>query len=374
MDIYKELNVKKIINCAGTYTVIGGSRMSESTLEAMNSAAKSHVFLKDMEKSVYSKIAKLTNNEASVVTAGAMAGIYLTIASCISLKKNKPLRYISKEEIQESEVIMFKAHRNSYDRGLEILGVKVVEVGYPNNIDMISKEGFDYAFTDKTVAVLYLPSCEGGWVPPGALNFEDSLEITKKYNVPLIVDAAAQLPPKSNFWTFTQSGASAVIFSGGKDIKGPQTTGLVLGKSNLLTWVDINNFPNYGIGRMQKVGREELAGIYKALKEYIEMDESKRFQDCEDIVKLFIDAFDEKDNLYFERSWPNEAGQPISRAKLYLNIDIISADNIVSNLLDRKPSIFTAIENGFIYINPMTITKEEAEYVLNVFKKINKDI
>lgn len=373
MDIYDELGVTKIINCAGTYTVIGGSRMSKTTLEAMNSAASAHIQLKEMQKSVYSRIAEMTKNEAAVVTAGAMAGIYLTIASCISLKKKKPLRYISKKEIQESEVIVFRSHRNPYDRGLEILGVNVVEIGYPNNIDMITREGFEYAFTDKTVAVLYLPSCDGGWVAPGALTFEDSLEISNANNIPLIVDAAAQLPPKSNLWTFTKKGASAIIFSGGKDIKGPQTTGLVLGKSNLLKWLDLNNFPNYGIGRMQKVGREELAGIYQALKEYMDVDESKREIACEEIVKLFVDGFDNNDQFYFERSWPNEAGQPIARAKFLLNNENIKVENIVESLLNSKPSIFTAIENGDVYINPMTITKEEAQYVLSVFKKLNKD-
>ena len=222
MDIYGELGVKKLINSAGTYTIIGGSRISEQSLLAMKQAANAHVEIRAMQAAVHREIAKLTRNEAAVVTAGAIAGVYLTMAACVSRKYGRALRYISKRDIAESEVIMFRAHRNPYDRGLEFLGVHIVELGYPNNIDIVTEEEFEHAFTDKTVGVLYLPSTVGGWVPPGALEISKTIEICKRHNVPLVVDAAAQLPPKSNLWHFTEElGASAVVFSGGKYIRGP---------------------------------------------------------------------------------------------------------------------------------------------------------
>lgn len=363
MDIYKELGVKTLINCAGTYTIIGGSKMSENTLEAMNQAARYHVVIKDLQQKIYVELAKMTHNEAARVTAGAMAGVYITIATCISKKFNKPLRYISKEDISKCEVIIHRAHRNPYDRGLETLGVKLVELGYPNNINPVTEEEFGYAFSEHTVAVLYLPSCNGGWVPPGALDLGSVIKISQKHDVPVVVDAAAQLPPKSNFWNFTEAGASAVCFSGGKDIRGPQTTGLVLGKKSLLDYFDANNFPVYGIGRMYKVGREELAGIYCAVKEYMEKDEDAFRERCEKVVRTYIASFSKKMAFSFERSWPNEAGQSIARLKMIINKEGVTPEMIKNDLSSCERSIFTMVENGSLYINPQMMSDEETDYV-----------
>ena len=363
MDIYDKLGIKKLIDCAGTYTIIGGSRMSENTLRAMAEAAANHVMIRDLQKAIYPRIAELTHNEDAKVTAGAMAGVCLTIATCISKHFNRPFRYIKKEDIQRSEVIIHRAFRNPYDRGLDLLGVKLVEIGYPNNIDIVSEREFDYAFSENTVAVLYMPSCDGGWVPPGALGYDKIIEISRKHNVPVIVDAAAQLPPKSNLWTFTESGASAIVFSGGKDIRGPQTTGLVLGKKSLLDYFDDNNFPVYGIGRIFKVGREELVGIYTALQEYMEKDE-KGFQErCEVVVKELEGIFDEDDFIHLVRAWPNEAGQPLARARIVSSHPEYKPEDLHDFLMHQNPGIFTIIENGYIYINPQMITDQEVVYV-----------
>ena len=371
MDIYDELGVKKLINCAGTYTVVGGSRMSQNSLEAICEAARNHVLIKDMQKAVNSKIAEMTNNEACCVTAGAMVGVYLAMASCVSLKHGKAIRYISSEDLAKTEILMFRAHRNPYDRGLSLIGCKLVEVGYANNIDMIDEYGFECAINENTAGVLYLPSTDGGWVPPGALSFEKTVEICSRHNIPVVVDAAAQLPPKSNLWNFTQHGAAAVLFSGGKYLCGPQTAGLCLGKKYLLDWVDANNFPNYGIGRIHKVGREELAGMYVAVKEYINRDEALELENAEKIVETFTSSFNKDDSFEFVRAFPNEAGQPMARAKLIIHNSLFSAEKIRDWLLEQDRAIFSMVENGYLYVNPMTITKEEAEYILEKYKELN---
>jgi len=371
-DIYDELGVKKLVNSAGTYTVVGGSKMSPEALEAMRQAAANHVSIREMQIAVHKKLAELTGNEAAVVTAGAIVGVYLSMAACVSRKFGKPLRYISKEDIASTEIIMFRAHRNPYDRGLELLGVKLVELGYPNNIDMITEEGLENAINDKTAGLLYLPSTNGGWVPPGALELDKTLAICKKYDVPVVVDAAAQLPPKKNLWYFTEElGAAAVCFSGGKDLKGPQTTGLMLGKKFLLDWVEVNNFPNYGIGRMHKVGREELAGIYVAVKQYVEHDEDARREYAENMVKTFVEAFGDDDVFRFERSYPNEAGQPLPRAKLIITKPGLSHETVCDMMLNLDRAIFSIVENGSLYVNPFCLNSEEAAYVLSVYKTIN---
>lgn len=373
MDIYEELGVRKLINCAGTYTIVGGSRMSENALTAMKQAANSHVEIRQMQQAAHREIARLTRNEAAVVTAGAIIGVYQAIAACISMRYGRALKYITKDEIAESEIIMFRAHRNPYDRGLEVLGVKIVELGYPNNIDIVCEEALEYAITPKTVGLLYLPSTNGGWVPPGALELEKTIEICKKHGVPVVVDAAAQLPPKSNLWHFTtELGASAVVFSGGKYLRGPQTTGLLLGEKKLLDWAVVNNFPNYGIGRMSKVGREELAGIYIAVKEYVQSDEQAQTQEAEEIVSMLTDAFTENDAFYFVRTWPNEAGQPMARARLVITKAGLQPQTLREELYRHEPAIFSMVENGALYVNPMTITRHEAEIILDAYRMLNE--
>ncbi len=373
-DIYDELGVKKLVNCAGTYTIVGGSRMSDESLQAMAEAAHNHVTIREMQAAVHRKIAELTHNEDAVITAGAIVGIYLCMAGCVSKKFGKPLKHISKEEIAKSEVIMFRAHRNPYDRGLELLGVKVVELGYPNNIDIVDEATLENAINDRTVGLLYLPTTNGGWVPPGALEIQKTIDICKKHNIPVVVDAAAQLPPRSNLWRFTEEmGASAVAFSGGKDLRGPQTTGVVLGKTELLRWVNENNFPNYGIGRMHKVGREELAGIYTAVKQYMEVDEEARLAEAEEMVSMFTSAFGPSDAFHFERAYPNEAGQPLPRAKLIIHKDGLQAEGLRDRLYNKERAIFSMVENGFLYVNPYTISMEEANYILDVYKEFNKE-
>ena len=370
MNIYDELGLRTLVNCAGTYTIIGGSKMSSGTTSIMAEAAQSHVEIRAMLSAVNSRIAEMTQNEDACITSGAMAGIYLTIASCISMKYEKEFRYISKETVRESEVIMFRAHRNPYDQALELLGVKLIESGYPNNIAVRTTTDLEHLITDKTAAVFYLDSAPGGWLAPGALDLDSTIKIAESKGIPVIVDAAAQLPPVSNLWNYTKRGAAAALFSGGKDLRGPQSTGLVLGKNVLLKWLHLNNFPNYGIGRIYKVGREEIAGLYNAVKEYVQADEDSRIAWCEEVVGMFADAFSDSSILSMTRAYPNEAGQPVPRAR----IDILSADlnaeKLREQLLSLERAVFTMIENGHLYINPVMMDQEEAEYVLKELKEI----
>lgn len=364
MNIYDELNLKKLINAAGTYTVIGGSKMSETTLDKMNEAARSNVEIKELQNAIHNRLAALTNNESCVISAGAIVGIYLCLASAISMKYKKQFKHLTKSEIEKAEIIMFKAHRNPYDRSIDLIGCKLIELGFANTIDIVDEETFEQAFTENTCAVFYLPSSEGGWVAPGALDLKTTIQVSKKHHVPVIVDAAAQLPPKSNLWHFTKElGADAVVFSGGKYLKGPQSTGVILGKKDLLDWVSRHNFPNYDIGRMHKISREELVGIYNAVKEYVLSDEEEEGNQATWIVNDLIQEFDKSNCFTFESSYPNEAGQPMPRAKMIIQSSKINVELVRDYLLSKENPIYTKIDNGYIYINPMMLSLEEYKIV-----------
>ncbi|MEG0166035.1 aminotransferase class V-fold PLP-dependent enzyme [Anaerorhabdus sp.] len=374
MNVYDELKIKKLINAAGTYTVIGGSKMSETTLEKMNEAARSYVEIKDLQKAIHERLALLTNNESCVISAGGIVGIYLCLASAISMKYKKQFKHLKKSEIEKAEIIMFKAHRNPYDRSVNLIGCKLVELGYANTIDIVDEETLENAFTENTCAVFYLPSTSGGWVAPGALDLQTTIQVSKKHHVPVIVDAAAQLPPKSNLWYFTEElGADAVIFSGGKYLKGPQSTGVILGKKDLLDWVNLHNFPNYDIGRMHKISREELVGIYNAVKEYVQSDEDEERNQANWMVNDLIQEFSKSNCFSFEDSYPNEAGQPMSRAKMIIHHSDISLEHVRDYLLSKEQPIYTKIDNGFIYINPMMLSIDDYRIVKNSLLELQEE-
>jgi L-seryl-tRNA(Ser) seleniumtransferase len=368
VDIYDELGVPRIINAAGTYTILGGSRMSEETLAAMNGAARSFVSIRDFQKAVHEAIAKLTKNEAAYVSNGAATGLYLAIAACIERRLHKPFYYLGKDEIRECNIIMFKAHRNPYDLVIGHLGASYRELSFPNIIFPPTEAELYNAIDEHTAAIYFASSA---WVAPGFLPLEGVIKTARQKDVPVIVDAAAQLPPVENLWRFSELGVSITLFSGGKDLKGPQASGLMVGCKELIDRVTAIGFPNYGIGRMMKVGREELAGLYSAIKQYVQMDHPARYEWCEAQIAKLQEALDGKGVFKVRRIFPNEAGQPIARAFLEIVNPQHTPESVREFLRCGNPSIVVFSENlPGIYINPMSLAEGETEIIINRLKAL----
>ncbi|GMO13836.1 MAG: DgaE family pyridoxal phosphate-dependent ammonia lyase [Treponemataceae bacterium] len=381
MDIYKELRVQPIINAAGTYTVLGGSRMSAETLSAMTSAAENFVSLRDFQKAAHEAIAKLTKNEAAYVSNGAATGLYLSIAACIERRLGKKFFYCTKDDIKSCNIVLFKAHRNPYDLVIEHLGAEYRELSFPNIIFPPTEEDLLNAIDERTAAIYFAQSA---WVAPGFLPLESVVRVAKKKDVPVIVDAAAQLPPVENLWRFSEMGASVTLFSGGKDLKGPQASGLMVGKKEILDRVTAIGFPNYGIGRMMKVCREEIAGLYSAVKQYVTMDHEARYDWCEAQIAKLQKAFDGNGTdgadgtgidgtgiFKAKRTFPNEAGQPIARAFLEIVSPDYTPDQVREFLLTGTPVIYAYSENlNGIYINPMSLKEGETEIIIAKLKSM----
>ena len=140
--------------------------------------------------------------------------------------------------------------------------------------------------------------------------------IAKARGAPVIVDAAAQLPPVENLWRFTRIGADVAIFSGGKDLRGPQSSGLILGRRELIAACALNGNPNHSIGRPMKVGKEEIAGLVAAVERYVTMDHTARARYCEETVAEWSAALNALPGVSARRDFPNEAGQPLPRCRV----------------------------------------------------------
>ena len=369
-SIYKKLNITPMINAAGTYTMVGGSRMSEQTLTDMADAARSHVDIKDLQKKVNLRLAEITQNEAAAVCNGAASGLHIAAATCVAQKAKKPFNSLSPSEITDYEIIMFAAHRNPYDWSIRQLGVKLKEVGYPNTMHMSTADDLKNAINKKTAGIFFMYSNRGGWIAEGGLDLESTLKVAAEKGIPVIVDAAAQVPPVENLWKITQMGATAVLFSGGKDLRGPQSSGLIVGKKDFLTTFTDINFFNYGIGRMLKTGREEIVGLLSAVEQYVKMDHAKRNTWVENQINNLIELSKNSKLYDIVRAFPNEAGQPMARAEILLKTSDLTLEQLSRSLKDGSPSIFTFVDLGRLFINPMTLFEGETEQIMDRLKSI----
>jgi len=260
-EIYRKLGVRPLINVAGTYTILTGSLIPERARRAMEEASLSFVRLEDLQKAVGERIAKLLGCESAMVTSGGAGSILLATAACVTGTAPEKIRRIPNLEGMKSEVIVPREHRNGFDHAARTVGVKLVEV---ETLDDLHR-----AIGPQT-AMLYFTNI---FEPKGQIKRADFIAAGKQAGIPVFNDAAAELPPATNLSSIVREGFDLVGFSGGKGIRGPQSSGLLLGRKELIQAALLNNNPNEdAIGRPCKVGKEEILGLLAALEEYVKRD------------------------------------------------------------------------------------------------------
>ena len=361
MTIYEELNIRPLINASATLTRLGGSLMPPEVVQAMVDASKVFIDLEELQAKVGDKIAELTHNDACYVSSGAAAGIAIAIAACVTGKNIAAIHQLPDTTGLKDEVIVHKSHRNGYDHAVRQVGVKLVEIGYATST---APWQLDAAINERTAAIIWF---QGGMTGHGDIPLAKVIEIADAHGVPVIVDAAAQVPPVENLWNYTKMGATAAIFSGGKDLRGPQSSGLVLGKRELVEAMRMNGSPNHSIGRPMKVGKEELCGVLAAVRCYLALDHEGRLSQTEEVVGGWCGELNRLAGVSAHRSFPNEAGQPMPRAQVHIDAAKvgISRNEVVAALLEGTPAITVA--NGpdeSLYLNPMTLEDGEETVVL----------
>src|SRR5262245_48046121 len=224
MTTYRDLGVRRVINAAATLTRLGGSRMPPPVIEAMAAAAGAFVDLDVLQQRVGERIAELTHNSACYVSSGAAAGVMLATAACITGDDPAAIARFPSLESGKNEVIVHRCQRNGYDYAIRQTGARLVEIGMAQITQPWELEA---AITPQTDCVAWFA---GPHFAAGALPLEQVITVAHAHGVPVIVDAAAQIPPIANLWRFTRDmGADIAIFSGGKGLRGPQPAGLVLG-------------------------------------------------------------------------------------------------------------------------------------------------
>jgi L-seryl-tRNA(Ser) seleniumtransferase len=263
VDYYQKLGVSSFINAAGTYTALTASLMPREVQEAVALAAGRPVRLNELLEASGAYLAQRLRCEAALVTAGAAAALTLGTAACVTLGNKDAVVNIPTDMAGlKNEVIVQKSHRYGYDHAVRNCGVRFVEVE--------GMEQYQQAFNDRTVMTLFFNAAEGG-----TIGREDWVSVAHQHGVPCFNDAAADVPPVSNLWNYTAMGFDLVTFSGGKGMRGPQCSGLLLGKKNLIEAARQNNSPNSNsIGRGLKVAKEEIVGMVAAVDWFLSQEDA----------------------------------------------------------------------------------------------------
>lgn len=261
-NIFRSIGVEPVINCRGTFTIIGGSIERPAVRAAMEAAAHNFVQYDELADGIGQRLADLTGAEWGMVSAGCAAGLKHITAACVT--GGNPERLIRIPDLtgfEKNEVIIPRFARNAYDHAIRNIGVKIIHVGTPEELKK--------AINPRT-AMIYIRSTDSDAATGKPLSLESIAEIARPHKVPILVDAAAEnltLPP-----VHLKRGATIVAYSGGKAICGPQCAGLMLGDKSILMSAWQASSPHHGPGRDNKVGREEMIGMMAAVEDWVKRD------------------------------------------------------------------------------------------------------
>lgn len=386
MGVYESLGLEPIINACGPTTRVGGAPMPRAVLEAFNEAAGGWVPLEHLQAAASRVIAQLTGAEAGLVTAGSAAGLTLGAAAMLTRYDLGKMERLPCCEGFAHEFVVAREHRNGYDHAVRAAGAQFVEVGFNEIVSgagVRRTEAWEYeaAFTADTAGVLYVLT------PDSRPTLEEVVRHAHRRNIPVLVDAAGELPPRSNLRLASSTGADLVSFSGGKSIRGPQSTGILCGRKDLIAaaalqmldmddhlelWAppagfidksQLDGIPRHGIGRPMKVSKEEIVALITALKMFAEgeyVSELEANREClRRIVELLKDAP--------VKCQIGDAGDGESLPILEITIDETlgrAALEVCQRLRQGAPPIYVGhgkLHEETLVVHPLCLTPHDAE-------------
>ncbi|PYV16155.1 MAG: hypothetical protein DMG07_08370 [Acidobacteria bacterium] len=263
--LYRELGIRPLVNFRGTHTVIGASKQWPELHEAMAEAARDYVVLDELQDKIGERLARLIGSEDAMVATGAAGAITLGTCGCLTGLDEQKVRRLPDLAGMKSEVVIQKVHRNGYDHAVRSAGVKIVEVE--------SREQLLNAASARTAMLYFLGGTSGDYAYETPVSLEECLAIGRKAGFPVLVDAANMLPPWENIRRLAAAGTDLIAVSGGKHMRGPQCSGILAGRKDLVRAARLNSNPHSdSLGRPLKVGREEMIGAWLAAEKYAALD------------------------------------------------------------------------------------------------------
>ena len=358
---YREIGVQPIINASGSTTAYGGSKLRPEVQETMSRASTIMVEIDELNRAAGEVIAEITGAEAGFVTSGAAGGLLLQAAACIAGSDPLKMVQLPNADGLKNEIIIHRSHRFPYDQSYRAAGATLVDIGDGRRCAPWQLEG---AFTDRTAAVAYLLS---PFVSRRAIPLEQVCEMAHARGVPVIVDAASFLPPRANLRRFTAEGADMVIYSGGKGVRGPQSTGILCGRADLIEAAAANASPHQFIGRGMKVAKEEIIGLLTALRIFVDEDEEAENRRYTEMCRQVVDALIEVPGLGVTLEH-DESNYLIPHAivKFGRNWNGPSRDDVLAAMAAGDPHIFLhQLGNpDELGVDPFNLDEEELEVVI----------
>lgn len=388
--ITKTLNITPVVNAAGPVTRMSGSLMSEEVVAAMAEAAQACYDIAELQAAAGEVIAELTGAEAGYVTSGASAGLLLGVAACVTGLDPGAMNRLPDTRGMKNQVIMARSHRNFYDHAIRSVGIDLIEVGISDRYSgagVRDTEAWEIAaaITDRTAAVAYVANNNAR--PPLA----EVTAAAHEKGVPVIVDAAGQLPPVSNLKRFIAEGADLVCFSGGKVIGGPQGSGILCGRRDLISSAALQHLdqdvlfdlwsppeslidksqlpgaPQHGIGRPCKVGKEQIAGLVTALKQFVETDETER----RNRWKASVDAVAEGLRAIAGADVTVNDGGAIP--SIHVRFDGVDGMTLTKKLNAHAPAVHvnaSRVHEDVLVLNPVCLREGDVERLVDAFRDV----
>lgn len=295
-DPYANLGVRRRINAAGALTRLGGAVMAPEVMAAMAAASRASVDIGELQDAASTRIAEATGAEAGLVTTGAAAALTLAAAASIARWDVAKMAALPHAERFPRDILIPRTHRTGYAHALAAAGARLVDIGHNDRGTGAGVRGLEAweietALTPSVVAMAFSVNATS------IVDLPTAIAVCRANGIPLIVDAAAQLPPKENLRRFIAMGVDLVAFSGGKALGGPQASGILAGRRDLVasallqqldmdvapeTWVpprlvdraNLRGVPHHGIGRGFKAGKEEIVGLLAALDRFVKADDA----------------------------------------------------------------------------------------------------
>ncbi len=385
MSVYREFGIKTLINAKGPATRLSGGIMRPEVSAAMMEASQFCVDIAELQAVASAPVAELTGAEAGYVASGASACLLIGAAATMTGLDPGKMARLPDTTSMKNECIMVRSQRNFYDHAVRAAGMRIVEVGLPDRYagaGVRDAEGWeiDDAITERTAAVLYVADSHA------RPSLQEVARVAHARGVPVMVDAAAQLPPQENLRRFIAEGADLVAFSGGKAIGGPQASGILAGKRDLvmaaaLQHLDLDIYedmwtppsslidkgrlkgtPLHGIGRSCKAGKEEIIGLLTALRMFVAEGDRARhtrwLKDCETIASALHGHL-------ISVTGGNDVGS-VPTVEITLDMRHGSVVEFCLRLQRGSPSIAldpAQRDRGNATVNPMCLKPGEAEIV-----------
>jgi len=391
MSIYQRMfGFKRIINASGTMTLLGGSLMPPEVIQAMSEAAEDWVKLDELLEKAGQIIADIAGVPACLITSGSAAAITLATAACITGKDCEKMIKLPDTDGMKNEIIWQNGHYPAYASQFKAAGGKLVVVGREPILIKVpevtrlrtlpafrtlgcTRETVETAITERTCALAYTQAHFS--VHEGLVSLKEYCEIAHEHELPVIVDAASELPPVSNLGWFYEQGADLTCFSGGKAMYGPNDTGFLLGDKNLIEAATMQANPRSGIGRGFKVSKEQIVGLVVAVQRYANLDEKARLKEEMDRAEYIVNSFKDYPHVNAQIIYPDNTGLPVPRVWLTLNEKTlgITVDEVSTALREGEPSIYTRehySRTGMLLIDVQVMRHGEEKIVAEKLKEV----